>query len=287
MSTLGYIALEITLHPNPVVPGIAVGDLYNGRVSAIDLNCDLGESFGRWTLGEDAAMLDVVSSANIACGFHAGDPSVMRRTVAAAHARGVTIGAHPGYLDLRGFGRTAMGVPVGDLENDVLYQVGALAAMCRAEGATLRYVKPHGALYNTVAADPRVARAVVRAVRSFDPSLALLALAGSAGAAEARAAGVRVVAEAFIDRAYRADGTLAPRSESGSLMEDPQRAAQRAVRMASEGTVEAVDGTVLRVDAETLCVHGDTPAAVEIATRVAEALDRAGIRVAPFALSSP
>lgn len=247
------------------------------------MNCDLGESFGRWTLGEDEAMLDLVSSANIACGFHAGDPSIMRETAAAAKARGVRIGAHPGYADLRGFGRVAVAMPARDLANDILYQVGALAAICRAEGADLTHVKPHGALYNTVARDASVARAVSGAVAAFDPALALLTPAGSRAIDIVRASGLRPVGEAFIDRAYLPDGTLVARSESGSVISDPDRAADRALRLAAEGTLEAVDGSVLDLAPETLCIHGDTPGAVRLAERVRAALEGAGIRVAAFA----
>lgn len=251
-------------------------------MTTIDLNCDLGESFGRWTLGDDESMLDLVSSANIACGFHAGDPSVMRRTVAAAHARGVGIGAHPGYADLRGFGRVALSIPTPELVNDVLYQIGALAAICRAEGTELRHVKPHGALYNALARDADVAKAVIEAVTSYDASLALLLPAGSPALDQARDAGLRAVAEAFIDRAYRPDGTLAPRNEPGSVIADPDRAAERAVRLAETGEVEAIDGSLLELHADTLCLHGDTPGAWAIAERVRTALEAAGISVAAF-----
>ena len=249
----------------------------------IDLNCDLGESYGRWTLGDDEAMLELASSANVACGFHAGDPTVMRRTVTTAREHGVGIGAHPGYADLRGFGRTAIRMPGEDLENDVLYQLGALAAICRVEGAELRHVKPHGALYITMAHDAEVAGVVARAVAAFDPSLALLVAAGSIAADVAADAGLRPVREAFLDRAYRPDGALAPRREPGSVLRDPEMVAARAVRLATEGTVDALDGSELVLHPETLCLHGDTPGAVELARRVVGALEDAGIRVAQFA----
>lgn len=252
-------------------------------MTTVDLNCDLGESFGRWTLGADEAMLELVTSANVACGFHAGDPSVMRRTVAAARAAHVRVGAHPGYADLRGFGRTAMGMPAADLANDVLYQVGALAAICRAEGVELSHVKPHGALYNTLANDAEVATEVARAIASFDRSLALVLPAGSQALAVAGDAGLRAVPEAFLDRAYRPDGTLAPRREPGGVIEDPEHAAERAVRLATEGAVVAIDGSVLELRPETLCLHGDTPGAVAMAERVREALAAAGVRAAAFA----
>lgn len=251
-------------------------------MTTIDLNCDLGESFGRWTLGEDESMLELVTSANVACGFHAGDPTVMRRTVVAARERGVRVGAHPGYADLRGFGRNAMGVPWSDVGNDVLYQVGALAAICRAEGMDVSHVKPHGALYNTLARDPEGVAEVARAVASFDASLPVVLPAASAALEAAANDGLRVVAEAFIDRAYRPDGSLAPHREPGSVIVDPEHAADRAVRLAVEGTVVANDGSVLDLRPVTLCLHGDTPGAVGIATRVREALAAAGVRVAAF-----
>ena len=249
----------------------------------IDLNCDLGESYGRWALGDDEAMLELASSANVACGFHAGDPTVMRRTVATARDRGVGIGAHPGYADLRGFGRTAMSVPAEDVANDVLYQLGALGAICRAEGAELRHVKPHGALYITMAHDAELAAAVVGAVAAFDAGLALLVPAGSLAADVAADAGLRIVREAFLDRAYGPDGNLAPRHAPGSVLEDPEMVAARAVRLATEGTVAAADGTELDLQPETLCLHGDTPGAVELARGVTAALERAGVRIARFA----
>lgn len=251
-------------------------------MSTIDLNCDLGESFGHWALGDDEAMLDLVSSANVACGFHAGDPSVMRRTVAAAVARGVTIGAHPGYADLRGFGRSTMDVPVETLRDDVLYQLGALAAICRSEGAVIAHVKPHGALYNTMAHDNDVARAVTSAVIALDPKLHVFVAAGSPAEELVRAEGLRPVREAFIDRAYLPDGRLRPRELPGSVIDDPEKAAERAVRLAADGTVDAMNGTLLELAPETLCLHGDTPGAVRIAERVRAALDAAGIRVAPL-----
>ena len=245
----------------------------------IDLNCDLGESFGRWSLGDDEAMLDLVSSANVACGFHAGDPAVMRRTVAAAAERGVRVGAHPGYADLRGFGRTELQVPAKVLRDDVLYQLGALAAICRAEGVELSHVKPHGALYNAMARDADIARAVAGGIAAFDRGLPVFTAAGSLAEQTMAEAGLSTVREAFIDRAYRPDGTLAPRSDEGSVIDDPERAAERAVRLARDGTVEANDGSTLELSPATLCVHGDTPGAVAIAERVRAALDEAEIRV--------
>ena len=248
-------------------------------MSTIDLNCDLGESFGRWSLGNDEAMLDLVSSANVACGFHAGDPRVMRRTVAAAAERGVRVGAHPGYADLRGFGRTELRVPADALRDDVLYQLGALAAICRAEEVELAHVKPHGALYNAMARDAAVARAVAAGIAAFDPQLPVFVAAGSLAERTLAEEGLRTVREAFIDRAYRPDGTLAPRGDQGSVIDDPDHAAARAVRLARDGTVEAGDGSTLELSPATLCLHGDTPGAVAIAARVRDALEEAGIRV--------
>ncbi|HEX7022197.1 MAG TPA: 5-oxoprolinase subunit PxpA [Trueperaceae bacterium] len=248
----------------------------------IDLNADMGEAFGRWSVGEDEALLSVVSSANVACGFHAGDPSVMRRTVRLCRTHGVAVGAHPGYPDLRGFGRTELMLQTQQIEDDVLYQLGALAAVCRAEGVRLAYLKPHGALSSRIGRDPAAADAVVRAVQSFDPGLPLLALAGSLAEQSARAAGVPCVREAYIDRAYLPDGRLQSRSEPGSVLEDPERAAVRALQLAQEGTVRAVDGTLLRLAPASLCLHGDTPGALALARAVRRQLEGAGVRVRAF-----
>jgi UPF0271 protein len=251
--------------------------------TSIDLNADLGEAFGAWRAGDDAALLQVVSSANVACGFHAGDPLVMRRTVAEAASRGVAIGAHPGYPDLMGFGRREMAASADEVTAYVVYQVGALQAFCAAEGTRLRYVKAHGALYNRAARDPATAEALAEGVRLADPSLVLLALAGSAMVSAGRAAGLRVAAEAFVDRAYLATGELVPRTQAGATLHDAEQVAARAVRMAREGTVDAIDGTVLNVRPDSLCVHGDNPDAAAIVRAVRERLGAEGIRVAPFA----
>lgn len=252
-------------------------------MTAVDLNSDLGEGFGRWTLGDDAAMLAVVSSANVACGFHAGDPASIRRTVRLAAARGVAVGAHVGYRDLAGFGRRRMDVPSEELQADVAYQVGALQALAAAEGARVTYVKPHGALYNTAAVDDRVAADVAAAVADVDPSLALLGLPGSRSLAAAEAAGLRTVAEAFADRAYTPAGTLVPRREPGAVLDDPEEVARRVLRLVTEGVVEAADGSLVAVPADSVCVHGDTPGAVAMARRVREVLDAAGVAVRAFA----
>ncbi|HEV3399079.1 MAG TPA: 5-oxoprolinase subunit PxpA [Actinomycetes bacterium] len=236
-----------------------------------------------WALGDDAALLEVVTSANVACGFHAGDPATIDRTVRTAVERGVRIGAQVSYPDLAGFGRREMDVAPGDLTADVLYQLGALEAFARAAGSRVRYVKPHGALYNRIARDPVQAAAVVEAVRRYDPALPLLTLPGSAAMDAARAAGIPVVGEGFADRAYTAEGRLVSRREPGAVLHDPQRVAARAVRMATEHRVESVDGSQVEVDVRSLCVHGDTPGAVDLARRVRAALEEAGVTLEPFA----
>ncbi|MEV8212797.1 5-oxoprolinase subunit PxpA [Leifsonia sp. NPDC077715] len=250
---------------------------------SIDLNSDLGESFGAWSMGDDAALLRVVSSANVACGFHAGDASTMLATCREAAANGVTVGAHVSYRDLAGFGRRSMDVPPGELRDEVLYQLAALTGLARVAGTAVRYVKPHGALYNRIVHDEPQANAVVDAVIAFDPSLALLGLAGSAVERSAEEAGLRFVREAFVDRGYRADGTLVPRTEPGALLSDADAIAARAVRMATHGRVTAVDGTEIAVQVDSLCVHGDTPGAVAMAQAVRDALAASGVSVEPFA----
>lgn len=250
---------------------------------SVDLNSDLGESFGAWSMGDDAALLRMVSSANVACGFHAGDPSTMLATCREAAANGVTVGAHVSYRDLAGFGRRAMDVPAGELRDEVLYQLAALAGLARVAGTSVRYVKPHGALYNRIVRDAGQARAVVDAVVAFDPTLALLGLAGSAVEQAAGEAGVRFVREAFVDRGYRSDGTLVPRTDPGALLSDDGEIAARAVRMVTEGRVVATDGTDIPVGVDSLCVHGDTPGAVAMALAVRDALAEAGVSVEPFA----
>jgi len=250
---------------------------------SIDLNSDLGESFGAWSMGDDAALLRLVSSANVACGFHAGDASTMLATCREAAADGVTVGAHVSYRDLAGFGRRSMDVPPGELRDEVLYQLAALTGLARVARTAVRYVKPHGALYNRIVHDEAQANAVVDAVVSFDPSLALLGLAGSAVERAAREAGVRFVREAFVDRGYRADGTLVPRTEPGALLSDDDAIADRAVRMVTDGRVTAVDGTELHVEIDSLCVHGDTPGAVAMARAVRDTLAASHVAVEPFA----
>ena len=249
----------------------------------MDLNSDLGEGYGRWALGDDAALLEVVTSANVACGFHAGDPATIDRTVRAAVERGVSIGAQVSYPDLAGFGRREMDVAPADLSADVLYQVGALEAFARAAGSRVRYVKPHGALYNRIARDPVQAAAVVEAIRRYDPALPLLTLPGSVAMEAAREAGVPSVGEGFADRAYTAEGRLVSRREPGAVLHDPEQVAARAVAMATEGRVETVDGGEVAVEIRSLCVHGDTPGAVDLARAVRSALVDAGVALEAFA----
>jgi UPF0271 protein len=253
----------------------------------IDLNADLGESFGTWVLGDDESMLDVVTSANVACGFHAGDATTIRRTVAAAATRGVVVGAQVGYRDLAGFGRRRIDMDPEDLTADVLYQLGALEAMCRVAGTRVMYVKPHGALYTTAAVDEVQARAVVAAVVAYDPGLPLLGQPGSVLLRVAGSAGLPVVGEAFADRGYLADGRLVPRSHPGALVLDPEQVAERVLRLVSEGTVIAVDGSLVAVPARSVCTHGDSPDAVAIARAVRARLEGAGVTIAPFATPGP
>ncbi|WP_422084525.1 LamB/YcsF family protein [Variovorax sp.] len=248
----------------------------------IDLNSDLGESLGVWRMGDDAAMLDIVSSANVACGFHAGDPAGILRTLRQAAQRGVVVGAHVAYRDLVGFGRRNMDVESADLHADVIYQVGALKGLAAAAGTTVRYVKPHGALYNTIAHDERQARDVIAAIREIDPGLCLVALAGSPLLGWAEAQGLRAVAEAFADRAYTPQGTLVSRREPGAVLHDAQDVAERMLRLAEEGVVMAIDGSTVRIRAESVCVHGDSPGAVGMARQVRERLAQAGVTIASF-----
>lgn len=251
-------------------------------MSVIDLNSDLGESLGAWTMGDDAAMLDIVSSANVACGFHAGDPAGILATLKAAQARGVAVGAHVAYPDLIGFGRRAMDVASSDLVADVIYQIGALQGLAQAAGTSIGYVKPHGALYNTIAHDSAQARDVIAAIRAVDANLALVALAGSPLVRWAQDAGLRVVAEAFADRAYTPQGTLVSRREPGAVLHDSALVASRMLRLVRDGVVEAVDGSLASVQAQSICVHGDSPGAVAMARAVRAALEADGIAVRPF-----
>lgn len=250
---------------------------------SVDLNADLGEGFGPWRLTDDDALLEVVTSANVACGFHAGDPLIMARVAKLSLERGVRVGAHVSYRDLAGFGRRSMDVEPTALRDDVLYQFGALQAMAEAAGGTVSHLKPHGALYNRVVWDERQASAVAEAVRAIRPGLPVLTLPGGAFAAAATAAGLRVVAEAYPDRGYRADGTLVARSEPGALVAGAGAIAARATRMALDGLVSAVDGSEVALHAESLCLHGDSPGAAEAAVAVRRDLEEAGVTLGPFA----
>jgi UPF0271 protein len=248
----------------------------------MDLNADLGEGFGVWRLGDDDALLAVLTSANVACGFHAGDPSTMRRVAASAAERGVAIGAQVGYRDLAGFGRRRIEYAPDELRDDVLYQLAALDGFARIAGVQVRYVKPHGALYNTAVTDEAQAGAVVAAVKEYDAGLPVLGLPGSALLRLADRAGLRGVAEGFVDRGYLPSGALVPRGRHGALVTEPAFVARRAVQLARDSTVLAVDGSVLSCAVESLCVHGDTPGAVELAVAVREALLAEGVEMAPF-----
>jgi UPF0271 protein len=249
----------------------------------MDLNSDVGESFGRWTLGDDQAMFRSVTSANVACGFHAGDPSVIRSTCREAAAAGVVIGAHVGYRDLAGFGRRFLDIDPNELADDVVYQIGALQALAAAEGARVKYVKPHGGLYNAIVHHTAQARAVVDAVKSVDPGLPVMGLPGSEVLRLAEAAGLRAVPAAFADRAYTPEVTLVSRSLPGSVLEAPAQVAEHVLRMATESAVRAVDGAILKIRAESICVRGDSPGAVAMATAVKSALSGAGVTLAAFA----
>jgi UPF0271 protein len=249
---------------------------------AVDLNSDVGESFGRWTLGDDAAVLALVTSANVACGFHAGDASTLRRCCELAAERGVRVGAQVGYRDLAGFGRRFIEMDPVELADDVTYQIGALEALARVAGTRVAYVKPHGALYNAVVWHEAQAQAVVDAVRAYDADLPVLGLPGSQLLARAEAAGLRPVAEAFADRGYTPEGTLVPRGGPGALLDDPDEVARRVLRLVTEGVVTAVDGTDVAVVAGSVCLHGDTPGAVTMAERVRASLEEAGVAIEAF-----
>ena len=247
----------------------------------IDLNADVGESLGPWPMGDDARLIPLVSSVNVACGFHAGDPLTIQRTVATAVAHGIAIGAHPGYPDLAGFGRRDLDMTAEELEASIVYQVGAVAAFARAMGSEVRHVKAHGALYNRAARDPSVAASVARAIRSVSPDLILVGLAGSAMLEAGTEAGLAVAAEAFADRAYEPDGSLRSRRLEGAILPTPEAAAAQAVAIARDGRVRTHDGTDLAMRADTICIHGDTPGAVDVARAVRAALESAGIEIAP------
>ncbi|MGZ3218061.1 LamB/YcsF family protein [Paracoccus sp. T5] len=249
----------------------------------IDLNSDLGEGYGAWRMGDDAAMLQIVSSANIACGFHAGDPRGLLETLRQAAQQGVAVGAHVSYPDRVGFGRRHMEVAPDDLTADVIYQIGALQGLARAAGTRVTYVKPHGALYNTIAHDAGQAEAVIAGVLAVDPTLVLMGLAGAPILDRARAAGLSVAAETFADRAYAPDGTLVPRGQPGAVLHDVDLVADRMVQLASTGIIQAADGSSLQLQADSICVHGDSLGAVQMAARIRQALSDRGVSIAPFA----
>jgi UPF0271 protein len=245
----------------------------------IDLNADVGESFGIYALGQDPELLPVITSANVACGFHAGDPGVMRATVALAREHGTAVGAHPGFPDLAGFGRRELQATAREVEDLVVYQIGALAGIAAAQNIRLQHVKPHGALYNMAARDAALADAIARATASVDHSLVLFGLPGSQSIEAGRRHGLRTACEAFADRAYRPDGTLVPRSQPGAVIDDADAVVSRAVAMARERVVVAVDGSRVPLDVDTICVHGDTPGAAALAARIRQALVAAGVDV--------
>ena len=248
----------------------------------MDLNADLGEGFGAWRLGDDDALLAVITSANVACGFHAGDPSTLRRTCTVAARNGVAVGAQVGYRDLAGFGRRFIDVEPQELADDVVYQIGALDGICRVAGTAVRYVKPHGALYNAIVHHEAQAEAVVAAVRDYSPELPVLGLPGSAFLRAAEKAGLRTVREFFVDRGYTPEGTLVPRSQPGALLHEPSSVTARVVRLVTDGVVSAVDGSDVEVAAESACVHGDSPGAVEMARAVRAGLADAGVALRAF-----
>ena len=245
----------------------------------IDLNCDMGESFGPWPMGADEQVMPHITSANVACGAHAGDPVVMRRTVRMAKRAGVAVGAHPGFADLQGFGRREMIVDPAELEASLIAQIGALSALARAEDTTLQHVKPHGALYNMAARDRGLSDAIARAVAAVDRRLILFGLPNSPMLDAARAAGLRVASEGFADRSYQPDGSLTPRSRSGAVIHDVDAVVARAVRMATEGVVLTADGDEVRLRVDTICVHGDTPGAAELVRRIRDGLRQASVSV--------
>ncbi|AWM29445.1 LamB/YcsF family protein [Sinorhizobium fredii] len=251
-------------------------------MASIDLNSDLGESFGPWPMGDDVSMLGIVTSANIACGFHAGDPAGMLAVLREAARRRVSVGAHIGYRDLVGFGRRNMDPSSAELIGDTIYQIGALQGLAKAAGTTVTYVKPHGALYNTIASDERQAGDVIAGIKALDPSLILMVLAGAPVVEQARAAGLTVVCEAFADRAYNADGNLVSRRMPDAVIHDPAVIADRMLRMVNDRRITAIDGTDIAIEAHSICIHGDTAAAVAIARTVRDRLAASGVELKPF-----
>ncbi|RKO68038.1 LamB/YcsF family protein [Desulfofundulus salinus] len=254
--------------------------MYNAKI--VDLNADVGESFGAYKIGMDEEVIKYISSANIACGLHAGDPVVMEKTINLAAEYGVGVGAHPGYPDLQGFGRRNMALSPAEVKAYVMYQIGAIMSFARAAGVRVVHVKPHGALYNIAAKDPSIALAIVEAIKAVDEELILLALAGSEMVKAARAAGLKVAQEVFADRAYNADGTLVARSKPGAVIHDPGTAIPRAVRMVTEGKVTAINGEEVSIEADSICVHGDNPQAIEFVRKLRKALEAAGVSIKPL-----
>lgn len=248
----------------------------------IDLNCDLGESFGAYTMGLDDQVLPFISSANVACGFHASDPVVMARTVSMAKQAGVAVGAHPGYPDLQGFGRRNMTVPPKEVKAMVQYQIGALQAFCTANGLKLQHVKPHGAMYNMAGKDPELAMAICRGIQEVDPSLILLGLSGSAMLTAAQQLGLRCAKEVFADRAYEEDGSLVARTKPGAMITDEDEAVKRVIRMVRQGVVTAVTGKDIPIQVDSVCVHGDSPKALDFVRKIRAALSAEGIRIVPL-----
>ena len=253
-------------------------------MAAIDLNSDLGESFGRYTLGLDEEVIPLISSANVACGYHASDPVVMRKTVRIAKAAGAQVGAHPGYPDLMGFGRRNMAVSPEEAYGYTMYQLGALEGFLRAEGMKMQHVKPHGAFYNMAAKDKALAAAIAEAVADVDAGIILLGLAGSAMTEAGKEAGLRVAGEVFADRAYQADGSLVPRSMPGAVIHDTEEALSRTVRMVKEGIVTAVTGETVPLTADSICVHGDNPSALAFVKAIRERLETEGVSVVPLSV---
>jgi len=250
----------------------------------VDINSDVGESFGAYSIGHDTGLMKSITSANIAAGFHAGDPSVLRATIRTAKAHGVAVGAHPGFPDMVGFGRRELNVTAREAEDLVLYQVAAVAGVASAEGMRIQHVKPHGALFNMAVRNAELAAAIARAVAAFDPMLLLFGLPGSEILKAGRSEGLRVAAEVFADRAYEPDGSLASRRKPGSVIHDPEMVVERAVRMVKDHTVVAIDGSVVPLQADTICVHGDTPGSDDLAASIRAGLERAGITVKPVGL---
>ena len=248
-------------------------------MATVDLNCDMGESFGAYTIGDDPSLMEFVTSVNIACGFHAGDPSVMKRTVNMAAEKGIAIGAHPGYPDLQGFGRREMKLTAEEVYDLVVYQVGALDAFVKISGSKLHHVKPHGALYNMAAREPALANAIVSAVKDYQPTLHFVGLAGSALTSEAAIAGLNVMHEVFADRTYQDDGTLTPRTHKNSIIYDEQQSIDQVLRMVRNGQVKTLSGKIIDIRADTICIHGDGREAVRFAKKIVNTLREHDIHI--------